>query len=44
MNQHQQTALTHFCRLACECCHPRFFRVRPGGVFSVAITVNTGYE
>ena len=44
MNKYQKTALDHYARLACECCHPRFARVLPGGVFSVVLTVNTGYE
>jgi len=44
MNKYQKIALDHFTRLAVECVHPRFGRALPGGMFSVVITVNTGYE
>jgi hypothetical protein len=44
MNQHQRTALDYHCRLATETIHPRFARVRSGGLFSVLLTVNSGYE
>lgn len=44
MNKYQKLALDHYTRLAVECCHPRFGRMLPGGVFSVVLTVNTGYE
>lgn len=44
MNKHQRTALDFHCRLATETVHPRFARLRPGGLFSVIVTVNSGYE
>lgn len=44
MNAAQKTALDFPCRLACETAHPRFARVMPGGLFTVALTVNSGYE
>lgn len=44
MNRHQRIALDHYCLLATETIHPRFRRVRPGGLFSVVLTVNAGYE
>lgn len=43
MNEHQRTALGHFCRLACETAHPRFLRIAHGGL-TVVLTVNVGYE
>jgi hypothetical protein len=42
MNDAQKTALDFHCRLATETIHPRFGRVR--GAFTVALTVNSGYE
>lgn len=44
MNKHQQRALTYHCRLAIECIHPRFAHLRPNGLFSINLTVNSGYE
>jgi len=44
MNKHQRLALDHHCRLATETVHPRFGRVRPGGLFKVVLTANSGYE
>lgn len=44
MNKHQRTALDYHCRLATETLHPRFCRLLPGGVFSVVLSVNSGYE
>lgn len=44
MTNAQRTALTYHCRLATETMHPRFARLRPGGLFSVIVTVNSGYE
>lgn len=44
MNKHQGTALSHHCRLACETAHPRFGYLAPGGVASVVLSVNSGYE
>lgn len=43
MNRHQQTAVTHHCRLSVETMHPRFSRRLPSGL-SVVLTVNSGYE
>jgi len=42
MTKQQRTALDHHCRLAVECAHPRFGRMR--GRYSVIVTVNSGYE
>jgi hypothetical protein len=44
MNDAHKTALTYHCRLATETMHPRFARVIRGGLFSVIVTVNSGYE
>jgi len=44
MNKYQRTALDYHCRLATETIHPRFARLRPGGLFTVILTVNSGYE
>lgn len=44
MNAHQQTALTYHCRLACETVHPRFGWLVHHGLYSVVLTVNSGYE
>jgi hypothetical protein len=44
MTPQQQTALDHHCRLAIECAHPRFARLVNGGLLSVIVTVNSGYE
>lgn len=44
MNKHQRTALDYHCRLATETAHPRFARIKPGGSFSIVLTVNSGYE
>lgn len=44
MNDAQKTALDFHCRLASETIHPRFFRLMRGGLFSVIVTVNSGYE
>lgn len=42
MNEQQQVALAHHCRLAAETCHPRF-RYRMG-THSIVLTLNSGYE
>jgi hypothetical protein len=42
MTDAQRTAIARPCRLAIECLHPRF-RAR-AGVYSVVLTVNSGYE
>jgi hypothetical protein len=44
MNTHQRAALTYHCRLAVETTHPRFRRFVRGGLYSVVLTVNSGYE
>ena len=44
MNKAQRIALDFHCRLATETLHPRFRRLRPGGLFSIVLTVNSGYE
>lgn len=44
MNKYQRTALVFHCRLATETLHPQFARLRPGGLFTVLLTVNSGYE
>lgn len=44
MTHHQRTALDYHCRLATETIHPRFARMSRGGLFSVIVTVNSGYE
>lgn len=44
MNAAQRTALIYHCRLAIETAHPRFARVIRGGLYSVVLTVNSGYE
>jgi hypothetical protein len=44
MNAAQHTALDFHCRLATETMHPRFARTIRGGLFSVIVTVNSGYE
>lgn len=44
MNEHQQVALEHHCRLASETAHPRFCYLVPGGVASIVLSVNSGYE
>jgi hypothetical protein len=44
MNKHQRLALDFHCRLATETLHPRFAYWRPGGLCSVIVTVNSGYE
>jgi hypothetical protein len=44
MNKQQHTALDFHCRLATETMHPRFARVIRSGLFSVIVTVNSGYE
>ena len=44
MTRAQRTALNYHCRLATETIHPRFARLRPGGLYSVIVTVNSGYE
>ncbi len=44
LTQAQQTALDHHCRLATETGHPRFFRLIREGLYSVVLTVNSGYE
>jgi hypothetical protein len=44
MTPEQATALKHHCRLAVECVHPRFGSLRMGGLVSVVLTVNSGYE
>lgn len=42
MNEHQQTAIEHHCRLAVETVHPRFCYA--GGTHSIVLTVNSGWE
>lgn len=42
VNDHQRTAISQHCRLACECVLPQFVYVERG--FSVVLTVNSGYE
>ena len=37
-----EVALAHHCRLAAETLHPRFRR--KVGLFSIVLTVNSGYE
>jgi hypothetical protein len=44
MNDAQKTALDHHCRLATETMHPRFARWVRNGLFSVVLTINSGYE
>lgn len=44
MNKQQRLALEYHCRLATETVHPRFGRLRRGGLFTVVLTVNSGYE
>lgn len=44
MNKAQRLALEHHCRLAVETIHPRFVRLIRGGLYSVILTVNSGYE
>ena len=44
MNDRQKTALDYHCRLATETMHPRFARLIRGGLYSVIVTVNSGYE
>jgi len=44
MNRAQRIALDHHCRLATETMHPRFARLIHGGLYSVIVTVNSGYE
>ena len=42
MNEHQETALQHHCRLAVETANPKF--AYKAGIHSVVLTVNSGYE
>lgn len=42
MNEHQQTALRHHCRLAVETVHPQFRSIALS--YSTVLTVNSGYE
>lgn len=42
MNERQQTALHHHCRLAVETVHPRFSSKALS--YSTVLTVNSGYE
>ncbi len=42
MNEYQQKALKHHCRLAIETVHPRFGQKK--GTYSVVLTVNSGHE
>lgn len=44
MNEHQEAALAHHCRLASETAHPRFAYIAPGGGASIVLSVNSGYE
>lgn len=44
MNEHQQLALAHHCRLASETAHPRFGYLAPGARASIVLSVNSGYE
>lgn len=42
VNEHQQLALAHHCRLAVEMIHPQFtYKL---GTHSIVLTVNSGYE
>lgn len=42
MTRQQKIALDHHCRLAREAVHPRFATAGP--LFSIVLTVNSGYE
>ena len=44
MTPAQLTAITHHCRLAVETAHTRFATYENGGLTSVVLTVNSGYE
>jgi hypothetical protein len=44
VNKAQRTALDYHCRLATETMHPRFARLIGGGIYTVVLTVNSGYE
>ncbi len=44
MTRAQQTALAHHCRLAVETAHPRFASLGNGGLTTLVLTVNSGYE
>ena len=44
MNEHQEIALAHHCRLASETAHPRFCYITPGRRASIVLSVNSGYE
>jgi hypothetical protein len=43
LTEQRERALTHHCRLASECAHPRYAWADPRG-FTVVLTVNSGYE
>ena len=42
LNEQQRIAIKHHCRLACETVQPRF--TWRGGLYSIVLTVNSGYE
>jgi hypothetical protein len=42
MNEYQQRALKHPCRLAIETAHPRFGHKK--GTYSIVLTINNGHE
>ena len=44
MPRMHREAIDHHCRLAVETMHPRFRTVHAGGLYSVILTVNSGYE
>lgn len=44
MNEHQQMALDHPCRLAIETVHPRFVRLNHAAGVSIVLTINSGYQ
>lgn len=44
MTPAQRTALRYPCFLAFECAHPRYGQVAPGGMVTVMVTINAGYE
>lgn len=44
MTPEQRTAFDHRCYLGGETVHPRFASLVRGGVYSLVLTVNTGYE
>lgn len=44
MNGPQRVAWEHRCYLAGETVHPRYGRLLRGGMWSLVLTINTGYE